>query len=454
MNREGVLRPIFGLQLAALALTAAALLARDVMAIGLRVPLDPNEGWNAYHAAAAWHGLYPAPQSLMINNYPPLSFPVVAALGRLIGDDIIAGRIVSLLSFLTSAGVIAWLLHRMGCTTMQMAFGALVFAAGLLVGSNYVAMDDPQLLGHALQLTGLALLLRHKPSVVSAALLLVAGLFVKHNLLAMPLAAGLWLWARDRNAAARLLIAASGFGVMGLVVSRLGFGFSLATLASARLSAIANLESVSGHFLQWSAAGIGFGIWLAVRNRSDKWVRLATLYGVVALVIGAAFSAGDGVDANIYFDAVIALSLAAGLMQSRFGTQTRMAAGLALVLPLALFLFFHFGDDNFAYTPAFRAQAARDIAFVKSGPALCEQLSLCYWAAEQDPVDVFNVGEQIATGRRSDAVLIHLLEARHFQAIQLESLEPFALGPQVRAALLKSYRLDHEDDNGVFFTPR
>jgi hypothetical protein len=454
MNREGVFRLIFGLQLAALAAMTAALLARNILAIGLHVPLDPNEGWNAYHAAAVWHALYPPPQSLMINNYPPLSFPIVAALGQVSGDNIVAGRIVSLLAFLATGSGIVWLLRRMGCATTEALFGALVFAAGLLIGSDYVAMDDPQLLGHALQVAGLALLLRQKPSAVPATLLLVAGLLIKHNLLAMPLAAGLWLWGQDRNAAARLLIAALGFGIAGLVLSRLIFGFSPAALASARVYALANLESVGGHFLQWSAAGIGFAVWLAVERAHDKWVRFAALYGVVALVIGAAFSAGDGVDANIYFDAVIALSLAAGLMQNRFTPWGRTAAGLSLALPLALFLAFHFDDDNFAYTPGFRAQAARDIAFVKTGPALCEQLSLCYWAGERDPVDVFNVGEQIVTGRRSGAALIELLEARHFRAVQFESLEPFALGPQVRAALLKNYRLDHEDDNGVFFTPR
>src|SRR5437660_10308378 len=45
----------------------AALIAR------LHVPLDPNEGWNAYHAAAAMAAgnPYPPAGSLMVNNYPP-----------------------------------------------------------------------------------------------------------------------------------------------------------------------------------------------------------------------------------------------------------------------------------------------------------------------------------------------------------------------------------------------
>ena len=79
--------------LAVLALAAAALLARDIIAVPAHVPLDPNEGWNAYHALAAMagRGLYPPPGALMINNYPPLSFFLVGALGRITGDMIVAG---------------------------------------------------------------------------------------------------------------------------------------------------------------------------------------------------------------------------------------------------------------------------------------------------------------------------------------------------------------------------
>ena len=73
------------LALMAAAFMCAALLLRDTLAIGLHVPLDPNEGWNAYHALAATAGatLYPQPPDLMANNYPPLSFYLIGALTRL-----------------------------------------------------------------------------------------------------------------------------------------------------------------------------------------------------------------------------------------------------------------------------------------------------------------------------------------------------------------------------------
>jgi len=46
------------------------LLIRNMLAIPVLVPLDPNEGWNAAHTLSllAKRALYPPPQSLMVNN--------------------------------------------------------------------------------------------------------------------------------------------------------------------------------------------------------------------------------------------------------------------------------------------------------------------------------------------------------------------------------------------------
>ena len=111
-----------------------------------------------------------------------------------------------------------------------------------------------------------------------------------------------------------------------------------------------------------------------------------------------------------------------------------------------------FHDNNFFFTPDFRNQSARDIAFLKShpGPALCDQLSLCLWAGKDAQVDVFNIGEQLKTGARDPAALTRLIAARHFAVLQLQDLD--GLGP-VRGAIERNYHADHSDDNGTFFTP-
>ena len=125
------------------------------------MPLDPNEGWNAYLARAAVTGAPLYPQGLMINNYPPLSFYIVGALGTITGDPIVAGRLVSLISFLRrgrrhrrhparDGRAMCWPRCSAACSSPP----------AFLIASDYVAMDDPQLLGHALQLAGLSLLLQ------------------------------------------------------------------------------------------------------------------------------------------------------------------------------------------------------------------------------------------------------------------------------------------------------
>jgi hypothetical protein len=429
--------------LLAMALAVLPLLARNILAIAALAPLDPNEGWNAAHALAAMTGraLYPPPQSLMVNNYPPLSFYIVGALARLTGDAVIAGRILSLISFLAACGGIALALRQMGCGARARLFAVLFFAAMLLIASDYVAMNDPQLMGHAVQLAALLLLLRGQTLV--AALAFAASLFLKHNLLALPLAAGAWLVWQDRRAGLRFMV--SGIAALGLgfLLFRLAYGISLpAELASPRLASLANLRLAVSH-LWWATLPL-----TALFTLRGPWKGFCFLYAGAALTLGLVFSAGDGVDANAFFDLAIACAVILGLALERAPALAALSA-----VPLPLFLVFNFSDNNFFFTRDFAAQSARDIAFLKSrpGPALCDQLSLCLWAGKPAEVDVFNVGEEIKTVTRDSAPLARMIAARRFAVLQLQDLG--ALGPAVRAAIEKHYRTDHSDDNGSFLTP-
>jgi hypothetical protein len=429
----------------ALALVSLALLARNILAIPALVPLDPNEGWNAAHALAAMagHGLYPPPSALMVNNYPPLSFYLVGAIARLGTDTIIAGRWIALAAFLATVAGIAAVLRLMDCRPRAMALGALFFAALLLITSDYVGMDDPQLLGHAVQVAALLLLLRGRITIAAA--LFAASLFIKHNLAALPLAAGLWLLWDDRRAAVRFLLWGLAFGLSGLVLFQLGFGTSLiAQLASPRLSSLANVETAITH-LWWGVlpvialAGLG----------SSRHNLFCFLYAGLALLLGLFFAAGDGVDANAFFDLGIALSLGLGLAVE--GRRPWLAATSAL--PLLVFLAANFQDNNFFFTRDFAQESRRDIAFLQSrpGPALCDQLSLCLWAGKGAAVDVFNVGEAIKAGARDPAPLVRMITDHHFATLQLTDMD--GLGPDVRRAIEKNYRADHSDDNGAFLIP-
>ena len=441
-------------------------LVRVLAALGAQVPLDPNEGWNAYHAQAAMAGgpLYPDSGSFLFNNYPPLSFYVVGALGRLVGDDIVAGRIVSLLALLAIAAGLYAVSRRMNVDRRNAAFPVLFLVAGLLLFTDYVGMNDPQLLGHAVEITALLLMMgpRRVPAVCMAALMMVVACFIKHNLIALPLAVAVWLAIHDRRNAAWFVAAGALFAAAGLIAFRLAYGVGLlAQLASPRVYSLATLAQSLGFWLIWSIVPLVAAIVLFVLRRHDSNVALCGLYACFGLIVATLFSGGAGVDANVWFDADIALSLAAGLALEQL-PHARPALIAAFAMPLAAGLSLAYDSDwleaDFWLHPFADdiASARGDIAFLRAqnGPALCEQMSLCYWAGKRAEVDVFNLGQAYATRARNPDGLIRKVEARYYRAVEFDSLTDFALGPAVHRAFNRFYRIDHADDNGVFLVPR
>jgi hypothetical protein len=439
-------------------------LGRVAATAGLHVPLDPNEGWNAYHTAAAMHGgaLYPGAQAYLVNNYPPLSFYIVGAVGLMCSDFIVAGRIVSLLAALGVAAGLFCAARTMGCGKRAAILPPLLFIAGLAIFSDYLGMDDPQMLAHAIAMAGLLVLLRRRSNkaLAAAALLFAAAFFVKHNVLALALAATLWLFFTERKSALKL----AGFGLLflaiGLLLFRLVYGSGLIShLLTARLYSFEQLGvGLWGGLLRSGMALAGLGMLQLLKPR-DRFVQLAALYAGFAILIGAVFLGGAGVDVNALFDADIALALAAALLLERAG-RWKGAVAAAYALPLLYFAGSNpdWRQADYWFRPLQQesALARRDIAFLSAqkGPALCEMLSFCYWAEKSPAVDVFNVGQQIDTGLRDDAELVHWIEVRRFAVIQFDPDSPESLGDNVRAAMDRVYRIDHSDGFGTFYVPR
>ena len=118
-----------------------------------------NEGWNAYHADQAMRGtgLYPPPDGLIANNYPPLSYYLIGWLGRLVRRSALcrAGALAA-----GDAG------HRCGRRCRGAAIRRIA-RRPLLAGfwfvatlarffEFYVGMNEPQLLGLAVMAAGFA----------------------------------------------------------------------------------------------------------------------------------------------------------------------------------------------------------------------------------------------------------------------------------------------------------
>jgi hypothetical protein len=470
---DHAIAPILPVLLTVAGLGCIAGILRAAAIIPLHVSLDPNEGWNAYHAAAAMrgHGLYPGAASFMANNYPPLSFYLVGLLGQVTGDPIVAGRIVSLAAFVCICGGIVLTVRGLCGGLQDAVFSAILFAALLLLTSDYVGMDDPQLLGHALQLAGLLLVLREPRTLApmfAASLLFVLGGFVKHSLFVLPLAMIVWLALIDRRNALRLAVPCLALTLFGLGLFRLYFGFNLFDhLASARLWSLAQFQSSLATWLPYLVIPLIGVTGLILWHPRDRSVWFVAIYTDLALVTGAFMAGGAGVDVNAMFDADIALTLAAGLALGRLLEERKpllhvvgRAFALAALVPFALpALDNHDWRDWSFWLHPMRDEtslAAEDIGFLRAhaGAAICESLALCYWAGKSDPVDVFNLDQQFRTGTRDTGPFLRLIEGHHYAAMEFDETDPFPLPRTVQSAILYNYRIDRSDDEGTFLVPR
>ncbi len=286
----------------------------------LNVEIDMNEGWNAYMADAAVHGrapLYPAPDSLVTNNYPPLSFYIVGTFSRLVGDPILAGRLLSLAAVIGISVAIAMCIRRLGGSRMGAAVGAFFFTATMSrFFSYYVGMDDPQLLAQAVMAFGFAGFIaawnRDRGYLVPILLMVVAG-FIKHNIIAIPVTAFVWLVIQRPRTALKcysiaFLAIALGFGACYALYGR-NFFFNL---LSPRVGSGISFRAMLPLLKRLDVALIA-SVCLAFIRPRDPRVRLCSGLVVTGTIVYFLEKTGAGVDVNAVFDLLIAVSIGAGL---------------------------------------------------------------------------------------------------------------------------------------------
>jgi len=413
-----------------IALSAAVLagLIEPFAALPYRTSAGYNEGWNALWSDVALSGgvLYPAPNAAIANNYPPLSFYLVGALGRMVGDNIIAGRIVSLASIASIAwALFAWL-RLTGTSRRLAAFGAAVFLAALTgYAPGYIAFDDPQLLAHAVMLGGLVLLwrgqLRVRAVALSAGMMVSAG-FIKHLLLPLPLATTLWLAIHRRERLGVWLLAAAVTASVLFTASWMAFGVDFFRNLFAERDhdlpvALRETASACAHFapmLVLTALAAA-----AVRSLESaterKAVELVVCYAALAAGVGIAASTGVGVNVNAYFDLLIACSLGSALGLEALASLSRSwpgaasdgrvasAAAWTTAAVLGTLVACRLPAQFSAMTRLSRhaRETAEDVRVLREwgrGHAACEELALCYWAGSGFKVDVFNFGQKLEIG--------------------------------------------------------
>lgn len=460
-----------------LGLIAMPILADRLALLPLRVALNPNEGWNALHTEAwlAGRPLYLDPSGPVLNNYPPLSFALVALLARLTGDLIIAGRILALVSLLTVAGAAAMIAGTLASARTAGWFAGLLLLTTFLVGyTDYVAMNDPQMLALALSTLGLWVMLRRWGSATALTaglvLMLFAGL-TKHNMIALPVATviALWLESPRRGAA----VAVAGAIAIALTLWLIDFtwgpqaiGSFIATRQWGPLWLAQNIQR-GMPVLAFQLAACIAGAGLMARRGPD---RLLLTYAFVALATALFTGGGAGVYYNCFFDLAVATCIVSGIVVSRAMQSLGARYPSAQFFPLALTT----GLATLAVKPLLTAKwnlqggdaatlaalTATDLARIRAvpGPVACETTALCYWAGKGFELDYFNARQALLLDRAGQANLLSLLRSQKFDLIQLQDRQPgmrlSPAAPGEMAVLDSNYVEVHRSGTGTYLVPR
>jgi hypothetical protein len=280
-----------------------------------------------------------------VSNYPPLFQLIQAPLARIFGPAFWYGRLISIVSAVSAAGLIGLILHTLTGDRIAAAIGGLTLLAFpyILQGS---VLDRVDALALALSLGGLYAIVRwpsHRQGLWMAGLLFTAAAFTNlRYALVAPLAALVWLWQLEhRRQAVRLATIVVGSCVV------LFLSLNLITQGGFYLNTVrANLTSfswypVTGYWLNLylNAGYLVIGcLFFIVIERLGEATRSWPL--VMPYCLGAAFmtlTAGmANSSANDLFEAVAALCLASGAFIAWAGESYWLKALLVFVLAVQI----------------------------------------------------------------------------------------------------------------------
>lgn len=446
--------------------------------------LEYNEGWNVNNAAivAHHHLLYPVRYGWTTVNYPMLSFSLVAALHRFTGDYLFTARTLSLLGLLASCLIIVAIVRHLGASkAASVLAGLLCFAIFCADANMYVGVDDPQMFAQAFFLLGLLIYVRNRTragSLALAAALFVLGGFIKHNLVDIPLAVLLDLLFFSVSSALWFSLCGLTATVIGIgLTTHFGGPYFLCQLTAARGYSV---EQIAERFITvWGPLipALACALYMAVKVVHHAQQRIAAIFFATSMIVDLYFSGGFGVSINAYFSSLLAGAILLGLLFSRIenapvaATPPRTRRAVSLYTPLTLFILVLIptvvsGNWNpFAMvrqTIAQQRQFNDAVSYLKShpGPALCEDLLLCYDAQKPYIYDPFNATRLIDERKLDATPVLTELQQHTISAVQLdEPLETCEsckdrFTPALLAALQRNYAPSLRLDSAIIYTPK
>jgi hypothetical protein len=468
-----------------------ALALPSFLTLGFIFERNYNEGWNVYNTLRLLHHAVIYDNDLWrVNNYPIGSFLIVSGVDRPVGNLLLAGRIVAAVSFVAIGILAAAATRGFDGEWIDALFGGAC-AAGFcyLVAPAWVAVDDPQSLAEAIMLGALVSYLFGADSrlgLLRTALLVMLGGFVKHNVVAVPLAITVDLAIRSPRRLVFWLVCCAALGAVLLGLTELVAGGSfIAHLLSPRTYAWHDAYHNLMKYLRLFKFPLLLVLPFApIVFRKERLLLAA--YGLLAIIPAAILSGFEGTSYNMFQDAAVFLGIAAGVLlhelrpriAARAWPKAAAFAAMLLLLaqpvlaesPRALLRLYHASSLIAADRRAARefADDARYLA-ERPGPAICESLLMCWQAGKPFILDPFNSRQYILAGRLDQNRLIRRVAAHEFSVIQLR--EDACLGPnhadcplqpqtfkrfthQFLLAVARYYKIGRRSKDGTFYLPR
>jgi hypothetical protein len=397
-----------------------------------------NEGWNAYHQAAALRGdnVYPPTDAFTFNDYPPLSFIVIGALARFGGDVVVIGRLISVGSLIVvaiSSGIIVYNLCNRSSRS-GIATAAICLTAFCVIAPVYVGINDPQLFGQAVMTFALAVYTRapeRSSNLLITVLLIATAGMIKHNMWAVPIAIAFDVLLRSPRRALLFLI----FSILTLLACALWMqiisdGRVWVSLTRPRPYSVLSAAKMARNFFASAFPLVLIGAIGVVGRLSQPGPRLVAIYGFVAFLIGAIFGGGLGVDQNVYFDVIIASALGVGLLIDELVGRDSFV-GIPGTLLAALLIAASVISPAFQDLSKFRAFYRQDDEFVRAfndgtaylraqpGDAICHDLLLCFRAGKPFVFDIW--GEVL--GRKTAEQVSNFMESGLVKTVELSEFD-------------------------------
>ncbi|MBM3856789.1 MAG: hypothetical protein FJ390_02360 [Verrucomicrobia bacterium] len=405
----------------------------------LPIMINTNEGWNAFFADAALGkmALYPSLDKLITNNYPPLSFYTVGEFGKIVGDPIFAGRLLSLLAIAIITFLIGKIVRHFGGSLQAAVVGSAYFLATMCLFFRwYVGVNDPQLLAQAVMLIGFFLFLqaiKKDQSYWLPFLIMVIAGFFKHNIITFPLSAmlGLALWQRWRALWFSLFFSGA-LVVIGLICCYSCYGVDFFHNFLTPRSWMPSKAIDALHDLRGLCIGMILWIFMVSSTTEKKSVQWITVMMIMALGIGFLQRLGSGVFVNAQFDLVIIVAIAMGVgFQFLYDQKRELLQILWLIFLIGPFLF---SSNLYSFTQIFsssgRAAIKQEeqemqqlIEEVRTSPVdvFCESY-ITYRAGKPFVVDAFNVEERIKAKKLPADAVDRLIEEGKLVEVKREWL--------------------------------